>query len=274
VIRKTDNLLSITLALLLHVALFGSLVVVLDFGRSPDIAIPLAINATLITENAVVVPPPVREPPKVEVPPKSEPPPAEPDTQEQERIAAEKRKLEEDARVEKARLQKIEDDKAEAERKRIADAEKQRKAREAEDERRRLEAEELRKADIERQRVENERLRKEAEDAARQAELDNETARVEQMTATAKQAYIFAIQQKITRNWVRPANAEVGLECTLKVQQMPGGEVVSVSFGSCNGDATIRRSIEAAVFKASPLPAPRDPSVFDRNLTLIFKPGV
>jgi len=259
--QKKDQLLPLTLAVLLHAILFGSLVVVLDFSRRAELAVPLAINATLVTENAVVVPP------KTEAPPP-------PDTTEQDRIAAEQLKREQDAIIERERLQKIEKAKAEAEaeRKRQAEAEARRKAAEAEEDRRRAEAEAKRLEDIERQRAENERLRKEAEAAARQQELDREAQRVEAITANAKAAYMFAIQQKIQRNWVRPANAAVGLECTLRVQQLPGGEVVSVSFGACNGDATIRRSIESAVFKASPLPPPRDPSVFDRNLTLIFKP--
>lgn len=269
--RNKDNIAPITFAVILHVVLFGSLVVVLDFGRTPDLAMPLTINATLVTENAVVIPPKVAPTPKVEEPPKVvEPPKPEPDTREQDRIAAEKQKLQEDARVEKQRLQKIEDDKVEAEKQRVADAEKRRKAAEAEEERRRVKAEEQRLADIERQRIENERLRKEAEETARETELAEESQRIVAITASAKAAYIFAIQQKITRNWVQPPTAEQGLSCIVKVQQLPGGEVINVSFGSCNGDATIRRSIEAAVFKASPLPAPRDPSVFDRNLELNF----
>ncbi len=267
-IQKKENLLPATLAVFLHVVLFGSLVVVLDFDRRPDIAMPLAINATLVTENAVVIPPQVEQPRKVE------PAPPEPDTSEPERLAAEQQKREADARVERERLQKIERAKAEAEaeKRRQQEAEEKRKKQLAEEERQRAEAEKKRLADIERQRQENERLRKEADAAARQQELDKEAQRMAAMTASAKAAYIFAIQQKISRNWVAPANVAVGLECTIRVQQKPGGEVSNVSFGPCNGDATIKRSIEAAVYKASPLPAPRDPSVFDPNLTLLFKP--
>ena len=267
--QKYQNVGPVTISVLLHTTLIASLVVVFDFDKTPDIAVPLAINATLVTENAVVIPPIVEEPPEVEKPPPPQPKP-EPDTAEQERIAAEKAQRERDAAEEKARLQKIEDDKAEAERQRIAEQERKRKEAEAEEERRRVAAEEQRQADIERQRVENERLRKEAEDAARQAELEAESQQMQAMAASAKSAYIFAIQQKITRNWVQPPTAEEGLDCAVKVQQTAGGEVVNVSFGGCNGDATVRRSIEAAVYKASPLPAPRDPSVFDRNLELRF----
>jgi colicin import membrane protein len=58
----------------------------------------------------------------------------------------------------------------------------------------------------------------------------------------------------------------------LNVTQVPGGEVTEVSIGECNGDQAVRESIEAAVYRASPLPPPPDPSLFDRNLRIIFKP--
>lgn len=258
----------------LHAALFASLVVVLDFDRSPDLAIPLAVNATLVTENAVVIPPQVEAPPVAE-------PPAEPDTQEQERLAAEQeqerlaaeqRKREEEARAEEARLQKIEKAKEEADKQRLAEEERKRKEAEAaEEERRRQEAEAERQADIERQRLENERIRRESEDAERQAALEDESRMLQSRTASAKAAYIFAIQQQVTRHWVQPVTAEEGLDCAVKVTQTAGGVVTNVQFGSCNADATVRRSIEAAIQKASPLPAPRDPSVFDREVTLSFK---
>ena len=238
--QNKENALPIALAVLLHIVLFGSLLLVLDSGRSAQLVLPLAIKGTLVTENAVVIPPKVEE-----LPPK-------PDTREQDRL-----------REQQAQQKRIE---ADAERKRIAaDAEERR-------ERDRIEAERQREAEIERQRQENERLRKEAEIAARQQELDNEAARMAAAGANAKAAYMFAIQQKVERNWVRPANAEVGLECIVNVRQLPGGEVVDVSLGRCNGDETVKRSIENAVYKSSPLPAPRDLSVFDRSLTLIFKP--
>ncbi len=240
--QNRESVLPIALAVLLHVVLFGSLVVVFDFGRRTQLAIPLAIKGTLVTENAVVIPP-------------------EPDTREQERLERLREQQEQQKRID-----------AEAERKRIADEKKRQELAEARKERERIEAERQREAAIERQRLENERLRKEAEDAIRQQELQNEAERVAAVGANALAAYIFAIQQKVERNWVRPANAEVGLECIVNVRQLPGGEVVDVSIGRCNGDQTVKRSIESAVYKASPLPMPQDPSVFERRLTLIFKP--
>jgi len=35
----------------------------------------------------------------------------------------------------------------------------------------------------------------------------------------------------------------------------------------------VRQSIENAVYRASPLPEPPDPALFQRNLTLVFKPN-
>jgi colicin import membrane protein len=177
--QKFQNVVPVTLAVLLHAALLASLVVVLDFNRTPDFAVPLALNATLVTENAVVIPPPVAEPEVVE-----RPPPPQPDTAEQERKAAEQQKREQDAREEKARLQRIEDEKAEAERQRLAEEERKRKEAEADAERRRIEAEEQRQADIERQREENERQRLAEEDAARQEALDEESRVLESMAAS------------------------------------------------------------------------------------------
>ena len=54
--------------------------------------------------------------------------------------------------------------------------------------------------------------------------------------------------------------------------QVPGGEVTGVEIGSCNGDAAVRESIKAAVLRASPLPTPSNPDLFDRSLKFNFHP--
>lgn len=255
-VRDTHNVIPVTLALLLHVVLFSSLIVVIDFGGRARPAVPLAIKGTIVTDNAIVIPPKVEE---------AAPP--EPDTSEQDRLRAEEQKRQDDARIEQQRLNRIKQQ--EQERKRVA-AEAERK-RQADAEKRRIEAERAREAEIDRQRRENERLRAEAQ-AARQAEIDAETHRLDAMAANAEAAYIYAIQQRIVSRWVKPPTATAGIECIVNIRQLPGGEVVSVSIGTCNGDSVVRRSIEAAVHRASPLPAPADPSVFDRNIRLTFRP--
>jgi len=229
--------------------------------------VPLALKGTIVTDNAIVIPPKVEE----VVPP-------EPDTSEQDRVRAEELKRQKDARVEQERLNRIkqqEQDRqkaeAEAEQKRLADAEKRRKAEDAEKERKRVEAERAREAEMERQRLENERLRVAAM-AARQAEIDAESNRLDAMAADAETTYIFAIQQRIMSRWVQPPTATSGIECIVNIRQLPGGQVVSVSIGRCNGDVAVRRSIESAVHRATPLPSPADPSVFSRDIQLEFRP--
>ena len=58
----------------------------------------------------------------------------------------------------------------------------------------------------------------------------------------------------------------------MDVTQVPGGTVTNVKIGKCNGDAAVVESIRLAVYKASPLPTPPDPSLFERSLTIEFHP--
>ena len=75
----------------------------------------------------------------------------------------------------------------------------------------------------------------------------------------------------INLNWNCPDNAQPGLRCTLKVVQLPGGDVMSVkAVAPCNADQVTRASIEEAVTKAQPLPYKGYEKVFARELTLIF----
>lgn len=300
-LRDKYNIVPVTLATLLHFVVFATLIIAFDWKSAQKAAVPLAIKGTLITDSAVVLPPIEETAP--------EPAPVDPvvaDDAELRRLEAEEQKRLQEAVLERERLQRIQQEAAEkkrlaeeaekqraaeeAEKKRLADeAEKQRLAKEAEDrrraeeaerrrqeeaerERQRIEAERKREEDIERQRRENERQRREAEAAARRAEIGAEDARLEAVNAGALERYMFALQQKVQRNWVKPASAGPGLECVVSVRQLPGGEVVDVTIGTCNGDAAVQRSIEAAIYKASPLPLPADPNLFERNLRFTFKP--
>jgi colicin import membrane protein len=76
----------------------------------------------------------------------------------------------------------------------------------------------------------------------------------------------------VERAWVRPPSARVGLACEVRVTQVPGGTVTGVRIGQCNGDEAVRQSIEAAVHRASPLPQPADPALFERELIFNFAP--
>ena len=272
-IRDAHNVIPISMAMLLHVMLFGSMLVVFDISRTMPIT-PLAIQATLVTEipeaappPKVVLPEPGPEPEPIVEEPEPEPEP-EPDNSEELRRQAEEEKRRLDALVEKERLEKIRQQE-EADRKRKEREEAERKKREeAEKERRRIEAEKKREEDIRRQREENERLRREAEAVARADEIAAEENRLAAVDAGALAVYMEQIRQKIYRNWSVPASAREDLDCAVRVRQAPGGEVIGVTILTCNGDDAVRRSIEAAIRRSSPLPEPSDPNLFDRNILL------
>jgi colicin import membrane protein len=167
--------------------------------------------------------------------------------------------------------QRIEDQErrrqAELETKRKAEAdaraEAQRKLK-AEAERRQRQEEDRRKALEARARAEKE--------AALKARLAEEARRQGAIESGLLAQYVAQIRSRIQRAWIRPPNTKPGLKCVVNVTQGPGGEVISAKVGECNGDDIVRRSIEAAVMRASPLPTPPDPSLFERNLRLEFKP--
>jgi colicin import membrane protein len=128
------------------------------------------------------------------------------------------------------------------------------------------------------------RKQKEALAAKQKAQLDAETQREAAQEAARMQAersgvmddYVRQIQDKIAANWNQPLSAKPGLECVINVVQLPDGEVykASVDNARCNGDDAVKRSIEAAVQKASPLPKPPSQAVFERNLIVTFKPDL
>ena len=296
-IRNGYNVVPVLLAVLLHALILAVMVVGLDLTRRARPVVPLAIQATLVSESNMQQAPPVSEPPVVEEEPEPEPAPEpepeppQPDPAEQQRIEAErlKRQQELEQEQERIRQQQVADQRRleqeaeerrqreEAERQRQQrEAEERRKREEAELERQRQEAERKRLEDIERQRLENERRRREAEEAEQrrqfEAELAEEQRRLDAMNSGELDRYIFAITRRIQQAWVPPASAAPGLKCVVQVRQVPGGQVVGVSITSCNGDAAVQRSIEAAVYRASPLPEPDNPALFDRNLRITFEP--
>lgn len=219
----------------------------------------------------------------------------------QERAARELEAQEAEARLERERLEAEQRAAAELEARereaaRLAEEQKRAEAREqerlareaaaeAERERqaelkRQQEAEAKRLAELKRKQQEDEARRRREAEQRRQAEaeallvaqLEEEERRLQASRAGLRDQYALLIKQKIERNWWRPASAAAGLECDVSVTQLPSREVVDVRIGKCNADAATLRSIEVAVYRASPLPEPPDPTLFERKLTIIFKP--
>jgi colicin import membrane protein len=206
--------------------------------------------------------------------------------QERERIAAEQRKREAEQRVQEQRqaeLKQVEEEerrrqvaeqqaveRKEAERKKQAEAERQQRA----------DAERKRVAEIERKQKEEAQKRRAAEEARAQEmrqdelrrQLEEEEGQMEAQSAGLQQQYVAMIEQHIYRYWRRPQSARPGIECSVTINQSPGGDVLSVKIGTCNGDTAVRQSIEAAVQRASPLPEAPDRRVFQRAVILQFRP--
>ena len=214
--------------------------------------------------------------------PAAQPPPARAEeTKEKERAA-------------EAAARKAADDKTRAEMdqaRREADAAEHRKQEQIAAQRKQAAADEARRkaeAEAERRRTAEEEARKKQETAARaaqdakakaarEADLQRRMAAEEEEGAALARAgvvdeYRAVLVQAIERNWIRPPSARAGLSCTLYVTQATGGTVTDVKLGACNGDAAVRDSIVNAVYKASPLPAPRDPRAFERRLEIVFEP--
>jgi colicin import membrane protein len=113
--------------------------------------------------------------------------------------------------------------------------------------------------------------------AEREAELHRQLAEEEHVSAVeaspARAQYIARLASRIQNAWIKPPSARAGLDCVVNITQIPGGEVTSAHVSQCNGDAAARQSIENAVYRASPLPAPPDPALFERNLVIHFHPA-
>jgi colicin import membrane protein len=221
-------------------------------------------------------PPPAPKPepaPEPKPAPEVEPKP-DPAVLEQQAQAAAKAKADAQASAERRRT-----DEAQA-------ADKQAKAAVELAERKRAEADEKRKQEV---------ARKAEAAAAKQAQADKDKAAREAKVKAVHEAdlrraledeeagnalaqsgvvdeYRTLLIQTIERNWNRPASARAGLECTLYVTQATGGTVLDVKIGDCNGDQAVRESVSNAVYRSSPLPAPRDARAFERRLVIVFKP--
>ncbi|MCH9697194.1 MAG: cell envelope integrity protein TolA, partial [Gammaproteobacteria bacterium] len=83
------------------------------------------------------------------------------------------------------------------------------------------------------------------------------------------------IMRKVERKWIRPPGTESGLTATIRVRVIPGGSVKDATVIKSSGNTGFDRSAELAVRKASPLPVPSDPEIFNqfRSFTFNFSPS-
>lgn len=193
-----------------------------------------------------------------------------------ERRETEARRLAEEkaeaGRVEAERRVREEADRAaqEQERRREADLAAKREA----DAKRKAEQQAAAKAAADRKRAAEAARQRAASEADLRARLAAEEQRTSAAARGQRNEYVRMIQTHVERSWFEPPGTAAGVRCVVNVQQIPGGEVVGMRFGTCNGGAAFRQSIENAIKNASPLPPPPDPAQFEREVQLVFTPQV
>ena len=84
--------------------------------------------------------------------------------------------------------------------------------------------------------------------------------------------YTLAIRAAVGRNWVRPPVTPAHLACIVRVSQAPSGDVVTVQIVESSGNRAFDSSVGKAVWKSSPLPLPKDVSLFRRDIQFVFDP--
>ncbi len=261
--RNPGRYRAIAYALLVHVVVIAGLVIGFRWTSSPTTATPENTIQAVVAEDP--------EKKKLE---------DERRRAEEERKKAEAERKRQDAEAQRKR----EEERRLEERHKKEEVEKQRQAEQKrkqeedtkrrEEERKKVEAETERKA---RKKQEDEESRKAAEASLKQQLADEEKTRAAAArtgrAASEMDKYKPLIQQKVTRNWTAVGTSP-GLECLVRVRLAPGGEVLQATVIKGSGNPIFDRSVPPAVYKASPLPIPNDPDLFEyyREIDFIFKP--
>jgi colicin import membrane protein len=266
--RRSDRVLAVFLSLLIHAAIVGALVWGWWQYRAPKPAPQvLAIEGTVVHE---------APPPSAPAPPA---PPAPPpvDAEAEQRAAQQKAEQLQHEQAEKEAAAKAEaEQQAQLEAEHKAAAEAAAKAQAEADAKAKADAAAKAEADRKAQQLAQQR-RIEQERAQREADLRSQLQAEEHLDQArsngALAQYQNMIAARIQHAWIRPPSAHAGISCQVNITQVPGGAVTAVQVGSCNGDAAVRQSIADAAYRASPLPAPPDPALFDRDLVVTFAPN-
>ena len=292
--RRSDDVVALLLALLVHAAIVAVLFAGLWWTRAStdapagggvqaDVVDADALSSTMRsalarTPEAVEPPPepePEPQPEPVEAPPEPQPeaqaPLPDPAEEEQDEVVDAPTPVaatEDRVQEEKRRQEQVDLTEERERQQRAQQLVREREAQLAEIRRRRAAA-------ARESRLAQERL--EQLSAGRSGSAAEESARADAAASGAgdddlRGRYAAALQESIRAKWTRPENIPAGGLCVLKIRQLPGGEVVDVQVQSpCVFDEQGRRSVEAAVLKAQPLPYAGFERVFQPELRLGFR---
>jgi colicin import membrane protein len=274
---------ALVLAILVNIAFIGVLFFSIRWQNRQPAAVSAELyappaKATVTETPAPPQPPPPKPPaPQPEPPPpvpvakpEPAPPPApkatpkpEPKVEQPDPRAAdiarkakadEERKAKEAAERELKEREQKEADKREADKKKQDEQKRVTEARE----RQAREAAEL-KAQAERERA--------TRDAQQQAVAAEASA-----LARAEADYIRRIQAKVKGNVTLPPDMNGNPEAIFEVVQLPTGEIIDAVLRKSSGVRAYDDAVQRAIQKSSPLPRPDRPELFQRSLTLKFRP--
>jgi colicin import membrane protein len=140
---------------------------------------------------------------------------------------------------------------------------------------------ETEKRDVEKKKLEEKRLaevrdRQARESAALNAQADRErqlaVAATRAAQAKANADYVGKIQAKVRGNVVLPPDIPGNPEAVFDVVQLPTGEILDAHLRKSSGVRAYDDAVQRAIIKSSPLPRPDSPDLFQRELTLKFRP--
>lgn len=276
--RGPANARALAWSIVVHVIALGLLFIGLKWTHADRV---VSVKGPIIEASLVIDPAAVQAPaPKPKpTPPKPKPKPPKPKPPEPEPVTVEPELEPTPPPSEDRTDQEFIDEMGlleEAETKREQELRRRQEQIELEQEERR-ERRERREQEREEQIADLERDRREAEDARMEELLAQEQATSQPRPGNEGEdddllaQYALALQQAITQEWTRPDTVPLGQKCSITILQIPGGEVVGAEVDpSCPYDTLGRRSIEAAVMKATPLPYQGFESVFERRLNITF----
>lgn len=297
----TDGLKAFGLAVGVHLG-FALILLVGTWDWEPFENEPVPVRVTLVDQGPTA--PPGPDPEEVERQRREQAEQQQREAEAERRQQAELEAQRQAEAAEQARQEALEQQRREAEQRRQQEAERRRRedesAREAaREEQRRLdrerrEREEARQRELEELRRQREEAQRESEEQERRLEelanrrererqeqaereeaerlrLAQQDAAADARRATLREEYVGTIRELVRRSWIRPPTTNPGVECAVRVVQIPGGEIIDASIVSpCNADDATRRSITAAVLRVGNLPYRGYEDVFERQIIFDF----
>ena len=295
-VREPGRDRSFYYSVLLHAALIVAVIVGIDWKISsvpaPNVA-PNVMNATTVDSHQIAA-----EAAKLKA-------------QEEKKHALEQQrqqKAEEKVKVEETRLKKLQEEQTEVKRQKEAEnrqleTDKQRLQQEkalatqqkkkleeekqqlevetreaAEDEKQRETIAAKKKAELDKKHAKEDQRKKEAAkaEAALKDALAAEEAEQAAAAQTSRDESELATYTRKIKEAISFASPDLkhGLKCTIFVRVIPSGEVIEARVVESSGNAVFDRQAEIAVRKASPLPVPDEPRLFQqmREFKFLFAP--